>query len=278
MGLSVEGLWREPFHPQLKRVEITLARLPQAFDGFTIAQLSDFHYDTVFTVWPLRNAVEIVSRLKPDLLVLTGDFVTVSPLVDYLNNAKESAEAADPCAQELSVLRPRYGTIASLGNHDVSADPDRVTRALLAHNFTVLRNQAVPLEVGGGRIWLAGLDSVLDGKPDLKKTLKGIPPKEAVVMLVHEPDFADRVAKSPVDLQLSGHSHGGQLRLFGSWAPYLPLQARKYPWGLRRVGSMMLYTNCGVGTIRVPVRLWSPPEVTLITLRSGSTGKENVVG
>jgi len=87
-------------------------------------------------------------------------------------------------------------------------------------------------------------------------------------LLVHEPDFADDAALYPVDLQLSGHSHGGQIWLPGIGAPWLPLYARRYPRGLRRIGQLTLYTNLGLGTIRVPIRLNCPPEVTLLTLRS----------
>jgi len=112
------------------------------------------------------------------------------------------------------------------------------------------------------------VDDVLEGKPSLDLTLNGIPPGEPVILLAHEPDWADYVAKHPVDLQISGHSHGGQIRLPLIGAPYLPVLGRKYPWGLRRIGPLTLYTNCGIGTIRIPMRLNCPPEITLFTLRS----------
>src|SRR6185437_12458805 len=104
---------------------------------------------------------------------------------------------------------------------------------------------------------------------DLPSVLRPIPSGEPVVLLAHEPDWADYVARYPVDLQLSGHSHGGQIRLPLVGAPYLPELGRKYPRGLRRIGSLALYTNVGVGTIRIPMRLNCPPEVTQITLRAG---------
>src|SRR5262249_34591136 len=118
------------------------------------------------------------------------------------------------------------------------------------------------------RLWLAGVDDVIEGKPDMDRTLRGIPGNEAVILLAHEPDFADQVVQYPVDLQLSGHSHGGQVRIPLIGAPYLPELGRKYPWGLRRIGRLTLYTNVGIGTIRVPFRWNCPPEITLITLRA----------
>ena len=116
------------------------------------------------------------------------------------------------------------------------------------------------------------MDDILSGKPRLDLALRGIPADEPVVLLAHEPDWADYVANHPVDLQLSGHPHGGQIRIPFIGAPYLPPLARKYPWGLRRIGGLTLYTNSGIGTIEVPTRLNCPPEVTLITLRSAPAG------
>jgi uncharacterized protein len=271
LAIAEDGSILEPNYPKLARIEVPLARLPAAFDGFTIAQLSDFHYDEYFTVVPIRAAVEMVNRLNADLVVLTGDFVTTSVLKDYLHNAKQAANQAEPCAQILGQLRAGLGTVASMGNHDAASDPARISGVLQSHGIRVLRNQAIPLERGGGRIWLAGLDSIMEGKPDIESTLRGIPKSETVVVLMHEPDFADVATKYPVDLQLSGHSHGGQIWIPGIGAPWLPDFAQKYPRGMYRIGGLTLYTNIGLGTIRVPVRLNCPPEVTLFTLRAVKT-------
>lgn len=265
---GIDAVLLEPNQPFLKRVDIDLPRLPEAFEGFTIAQVSDFHYDDVFTIHPIRKAVDIINGLRPDLVVLTGDFVTI-PFVDYLHDETQPADAAEPCAGILAALRAPSGVVAVVGNHDVKADPQRVTGALAAHGVQVLRNQSLPLERDGARLWLAGLDSVSEGKPDLGQALRRIPGEEPVVVLVHEPDYADEVARYPVDLQLSGHSHGGQIRFPLLGAPYLPYLGRKYPWGMYQIARLVLYTNVGIGTIRVPVRFNCPPEITLFTLRAG---------
>jgi len=110
--------------------------------------------------------------------------------------------------------------------------------------------------------------TTLGGGANIHEALRGVPGSKAVVLLCHEPDFADKVARFGVGLQLSGHSHGGQVRLPLVGPLYLPPLARKYPWGLRRIGPMLLYTNCGIGTIRIPVRWNCPPEITVFTLRS----------
>jgi uncharacterized protein len=269
-GVAVAGAWgfSESNHPQVTRLEIPLARLPRAFDGFTIAQLSDFHYDDRFSTTPIRKAVEIVNGLHPELIVLTGDFVTVPVLVE--GNVRRFAEAAEPCARLLKDLRAPMGRFAVLGNHDGGSDPVRVARALRDHGMPVLINRAVPLVRGKDRIWLAGIDDVLEGRPDVALALENIPSAELTILLAHEPDFADEASLTPVDLQLSGHSHGGQVWIPGIGAPWLPLLARRYPRGLYKVGNLTLYTNLGLGTIHAPVRINCPPEITLITLRSKS--------
>jgi hypothetical protein len=161
------------------------------------------------------------------------------------------------------------GTFAILGNHDGEADPERVAGALQDHHIPVLRNRSIGLERGASRIWLTGIDDVLSGFPDLVAAIKKIPANETTILLAHEPDFADEAAMYPVDLQLSGHSHGGQIWIPGLGAPWLPPLSIKYPRGLYRVGNLTLYTNMGIGTIRAPIRINCPPEITLITLRAG---------
>jgi predicted MPP superfamily phosphohydrolase len=272
-ALAEDTVILEPNRPQLVAIDLVLARLPAAFDGFTIAQLSDFHYDQHFSEAPIKAGVAIVNQLHPDLVVLTGDFVTVPIFHKRLHNGEPAASAAEPCARLLEGLHPRHGTVSVLGNHDVACDAPRIIETLNAHRLPVLRNRSIPIEQKGFRIWLCGLDSVWEGHPDLRLALGDVPGEELVVLLVHEPDFADRAAHYPVDLQLSGHSHGGQIWLPGIGAPWLPQFARRYPRGLRRIGPLTLYTNIGLGTIRLPIRLNCPPEVTLFTLRSA---RENV--
>ena len=268
--LAEDTVIREPNHPELVKIDMPVSRLPEAFDGFTIAQLSDFHYDEVFSAVPIRRAVEIVNHLQPDLVALTGDFATIAMLA--VGNDWQGAKVAEPCAKLLSQLRSRFGSLAVLGNHDVGCDPDFITEALRSHGVSVLRNQSQSVEQGGARLWFCGLDSV-DTRPHVEHALRGVPNSEPVVLLVHEPDFADRAARYPVDLQLSGHSHGGQIWLPGIGAPWLPQHGRKYPRGRYQVGALPLYTNVGLGTIRLPIRLNCTPEITLFTLRAGKANR-----
>lgn len=256
----------EPNRPELVRKEIILSRLPAAFDNYKIALLSDFHFDPVFSVHPLRAAIPIVNGLQPDLIALTGDFVSIPPLHRQFRKA---AYAAEPCARLLRQMTATHGLWSVMGNHDAETDPDLVTEILRATGIKVLSNQSVPMELSGSRFWLSGVNDVLEGDSDLDATLTNVPKDEATILLAHEPDYADYVARHPIDLQLSGHTHGGQVRLPFLPPLYEPPLARKYIAGLFKVGSLTLYVNRGLGTIGLPIRFDCPPEITLITLRAG---------
>lgn len=265
-AIASDAAFWEPYHPRLTRIDVVIRNLSEALDGFTIAQLSDFHYDPYFGARQIRAGMDLAAKLSPDLVVLTGDFVTV-PLIRTRTSHRKAAETAGPCADLLAGLKSRLGSYAILGNHDVGTDERIVTEALQRREIPILKNRAVPVEKDGGRFWLAGVDDVMMGRPDLDQTLRTCEKGEPVVLLAHEPDFADYAAQYPIDLQLSGHSHGGQIRLPFVVPLYLPPLARKYPWGMRQVEGMTLYTNVGVGTIHVPMRWNCLPEVTLVTLK-----------
>jgi hypothetical protein len=250
------------------RKDIALRRWPDRLDGFTIALLSDFHFDPYFSVHPIQACIGIVNRLSADLIVLTGDFVSIPQLG---NDKEKAALAAEPCADLLRQMQARHGLWAVMGNHDYYTNPQVVTSALQARGIKVLANQSTPIEQGGARFWLAGLNDVVSGTADMDETLHSVPESEATILLAHEPDCADEVARYRVDLQLSGHSHGGQVRIPMVPPLFLPKMGRKYVWGLFRIGPLTLYTNPGIGTVVLPIRLNCPPEITLLTLRRSTT-------
>jgi predicted MPP superfamily phosphohydrolase len=263
LAVAGDSLLLEPNLPRIVRRDFSLPRWPERMDGFTIALLSDFHYDPYFSVHPLHSAIGMVNDLRPDMIVLTGDFVSVPMFGDE----KKGAFAAEPCARLLRQMTAPHGLWAVMGNHDEGTDREIVTRALQAENIRVLANQSEAIERDGTRFWLAGVNDVLSYTADLTQTLLPVPAGEAVILLAHEPDFADEAARFPIDLQLSGHSHGGQIRIPFLPPLYLPIMAKKYVLGTYRVGPLLLYTNAGLGTVGVPLRFDCPPEITLLTLR-----------
>jgi hypothetical protein len=167
---------------------------------------------------------------------------------------------------------------AILGNHDVAVGAREVTAALTASGIPVLTNKCLPMERSGGRLWLAGLDDPVEGQPDPEQaipvSIRNVP-NEPVIVMCHAPDYADELMAQPagkaVDLMVSGHTHGGQVRLPLVGALELPIMGRKYVEGWFRLGGMQLYVNRGIGTVGLPFRLDCPPEITLITLRSGAS-------
>jgi predicted MPP superfamily phosphohydrolase len=254
----------------VRRIDIRLRGLHGAFDGLRIAQLSDIHLDEFTEPFFLRRAIAEINRLQPDLIFLTGDFVSVGP------RGKEFAHgAAWQCANILREVACRR-LYAIPGNHDVQVGLSAVTEALTANGITMLTNANVPIERGGGRFWLAGLDDAVEGDPDPEKaippSIRNVP-NEPVVLMCHAPDFADDLLELPagkaVDLMVSGHTHGGQVRLPLVGALSLPELGQKYIEGWFRLGAMQLYVNRGIGTVGLPFRLNCPPEITLMTLRRG---------
>ena len=238
---------------------IRLARLPEAFRGMRVVQISDFHYAEYSEAYFLREMVNRVNRLRPDMVVLTGDFVS-----DGLLPVSYARRHAVGCAEILSrITCPlRY---AILGNHDVGVGQPYVVGPLREHGIPVLLNQAVPLERGGQRLWLAGLNSADQGKSRPEQAIpqaKG----EPTIVLAHEPDILPQIARYKVDLMLSGHTHGGQIRLPFLPPLRLPPLGKKYVEGLFRQGETQLYVNRGIGAVGLPFRLNCPPEITVLTL------------
>ncbi len=246
------ALLLEPFWPVLERVQITLKGLPSHLNGLRIAFLSDFHHGPQVDTDTIARAVAMAGEAKPDLILLGGDYVT------------GSAEYAGSCARELARLQAPLGVYGCLGNHDYWTDANAVARALRRAGVRALRNEGVEVSRG---LWVAGMDDAWEGRPSMDSALQGMPPDAVVVALVHEPDYADRVAADGrVALTLAGHTHGGQVRLPLLGPPILPYLGQRYPAGLYRLGNMALYVTRGVGLIAPPVRFNCRPEVTLLTL------------
>jgi hypothetical protein len=247
----------------IERRTFRLDRLPEQFRGLRIVQISDFHYAEYTEPFFLREIVREVNRLKGDIVVLNGDYVTIG-----LFSQEHTKAFAYRCAEVLSQIECplRY---AVLGNHDSGFVQPSVIDALKIHGLTLLNNQSTPLERDGQRLWIAGTGNASHKQMDLDKAL---PPAsrtdgEPVILLVHEPDVLPQVARRNVDLMLSGHTHGGQVRIPFVPPTHLPPLGKHYLEGLFRLGSTQLYVNRGIGTVGLPIRFNCPPEITEITLQ-----------
>jgi predicted MPP superfamily phosphohydrolase len=240
-----------------ERVTVPVAGLPDGWRGARIVQLSDLHAGRHVTPERLKRIARRAARLKPDILVVTGDIVHNSPAF-----ARQAAEA-------IGSIPTAHGIYACLGNHDFWAGPDAVERELERAGVQVLRNRGLLLQRGGHGLWLCGVDDPWNGCFDLPAALRGRPLDAATVLLSHQPNTWRRAQELGVPLQLSGHTHGGQLAML--WLHRSLSLARlitPFVAGLYRAGSSYLYVNRGAGSVMPMVRIGARPEVTELTLVS----------
>jgi uncharacterized protein len=243
----------EPFMLTIERQPIYLRRLPPALHGFRIVQLSDLHYGPLTSEAQIRRAVETANELNPDIIALTGD---------YISNERRYAAR---CAEMVGGLRARCGVFAVLGNHDHWTDAALITDLFRAEGIRVLINEGLRFETHGAAFWLAGVDDTMVGQEDLPLALAGSRRNEMKLLLAHNPVILRRAALSGVDLVLSGHTHGGQVTLRSERSPS-GRPRRRLLKGLGRRGNTQIYVTRGLGTVILPIRYGCPPEVSLLEL------------
>jgi predicted MPP superfamily phosphohydrolase len=247
----------EPGWLDIVQMKLKLPRLDPAFDGYKLAQFSDIHMGTGMTPERLKQIVSVLNEQMPDLIALTGDFVTGGPIDQFIPSLVEA----------LKNLKAKDGTVSILGNHDHWTDPDAIHRVIHDSGMIDLTNTVYTLKRGASQLHIGGVDDYWERKAQLDDVLAILPADGAAILLAHEPDFADvSAATGRFDLQLSGHSHGGQVIMPFVGPLALPHLGRKYPLGQYQVGTMIQYTNRGVGTIAPPIRFNCRPEITVFTL------------
>jgi hypothetical protein len=261
-GLLYERTEIETTHQRLK-----LSRLPRSFDGFRIAQLSDIHIGPYMPAEDIRKYVAMVNQLKPDLVVLTGDFVTWE------------ASPQGAVVEALSGLKAPFGVFGCLGNHERWAGVERsITQLFAQRGARILRHENVAIESAGERLNLLGVDYQTRsrfGPPRndvVSRYLEGVEalllPDTVNILLSHNPNTFDRAAELGIDLSLAGHTHGGQVALEYISRDLCPARLiTPYVRGWFRKTGSHLYVNRGIGTIFSPVRFGSPPEITLYELK-----------
>lgn len=260
-GLTIERLNIETTHKKIR-----LARLPKAFDGFRIAQLSDLHIGPFMSANEIGRVVGMTNALKPDLILLTGDYVTWDPTTQ------------DDVVNVLAGLQAPYGVAGCLGNHELwTGCENSIARLFAARNIRVLRTERMAIASGGEALNLIGVDyqSIRPGGPRpegivrryLPDVDKLILPGTANILLSHNPNTFDRAAELGIDLSLAGHTHGGQVTLEFINKHLSPSRLiTDYVRGWFEKSGSQLYVNRGIGTIGVPIRFDAPPEITVFEL------------
>jgi len=262
-GCLIEGFWLEPRRLGVRREEIVCPGLPGSLDGLRVGVMADFHFRPGRDEALVAGAVERANREELDLVLLPGDFIRSDPRV------------LAPLVELLGGLRARHGVFAAMGNHDGWHAGHGVTRRAFERagiGFPINRHARVG--VRGEALAVAATDHVWLGRPDPAAALRGIPSRMPVLAMVHEPDFFDTMARvRRIDLQLSGHTHGGQCRV--PFVPATPVKVRfgeKYVRGAFESGDSRLFVTQGVGTSGLRVRFACPPELAVLTLRADRHG------
>jgi predicted MPP superfamily phosphohydrolase len=254
----------------IDRFAVPVDGLSSALSGFTVVQLTDIHVGPFMTAEELAMFVEAANRLEPDLIALTGDFIAGSPM-----------EVA-PCVETLAGLKARYGVFACIGNHEINAKADDIlSHGLEGNGVCVLRNHSVALGVGNTRLSILGIDDLRSGRPNFKRAVAATHTEggEAKILLSHRPEIFPQAARAGIDLVLSGHYHGGQIKLGRhpeslSVARFLTPYAEGF-FQLPRAASPQvadkrrstLFVGRGVGISGLPVRINCTPQIAHLTLK-----------
>ena len=259
-GASAVALRSALAEPEVHEVPVRLERLPRALSGLTIAQISDLHVGPTIGERTVRRVVEATNRLRPDLVAITGD------LVDG------SVPALAAAVAPLAGLRARYGVLFVTGNHEYYSGATAWLAHLRALGIRVLRNERVEIGDGGTSIDVAGIDDWRSGGlapghgPDLPRALAGRDPDRSLVLLAHQPKGVEEAVQAGVELQLSGHTHGGQIFPFNLVTGLAYRYLAGLYSGVGPAGAGQVFVSRGTGYWGPPMRLGFPPEITRIVL------------
>jgi len=250
-AVAVEPRWVRVTYP-----DVAIRGLPADWDGVRIAHLTDLHVGPVIDVEYIVGVVELANAASPDVVVVTGDFVS------------EGGATMPGLVDALRALRGPMGRFAVLGNHDYWSGAPPVRSLLADAGIEELTNKRRMLQRRGHGLCVAGVDDLWEGEPDLAAALAGVPEAAPRILLCHNPDYAEDMPHTPrVDLMLCGHTHGGQVKIPFGPRPRLPIRHRRYAAGLVDGPCCQVYTSCGLGMVGIPIRFNCRPELAIVTLR-----------
>ncbi len=242
---------------RIKYITVSDDQIPKGFDGKKIVFISDIHYGLYFSLDRLRDLVEKVNELEPDIILIGGDYTT------------EREANIEPCIEILQKLSASLGIYSVLGNHDSWGDPFKTTKALENIDIKILTNKAVWIDSGNSRIRVGGVGDLWTDTQDINPTLANTTDEDYVILLTHNPMYIEKIQTNKIDLILSGHTHGGQILPVRLIAPYLPSKLKqRYLSGIYEVKDTKMIVTNGIGTVFIPARLFAPPEIVVINLEA----------
>jgi predicted MPP superfamily phosphohydrolase len=261
-GLAVWAAWIEPRRLVVREQDLALPHWPERLSGVRAGVLSDLHAGVPHMgLQAIRRAIDELNAREPDVHLLLGDYLDASQFL-------RRDLAPERVAEELGRLRAPLGTVAVVGNHDWRSSGDRMWRALQDVGITVLEDRAVELHAPGGSFWVAGLGDLRHRRPDIGAALRDVPRDAPVLVLSHDPDMFPGVP-TRVSLTLAGHTHGGQVAIPLLRRPLMPsYYGERYARGHVVEHGRHLLVTSGLGTSGLPIRLFAPPEVHVLTLRN----------
>jgi len=245
----------EPYLVENKETCIINDKIPEEFRNFKILFVSDIHHGIVYSKKRVKKLVKRLNDENPDIIFLGGDYVDEERYITSLFN-------------ELQNLKAKHGVYGVLGNHDHGANPAKIIASMTDANITCLNNKGIWLNIGNSQIRIGGVGDFWRDKPDISPTINGVN-DEFVILISHNPDYAEDIKTDKIDLVLSGHTHGGQATLFGLWAPFIPsIYGQKYKTGLVKAPRTEVLISNGVGNVAwcIPIRFFARPQINIIYL------------
>ncbi|MBO8178718.1 metallophosphoesterase [Aeribacillus pallidus] len=257
------GKYIEPFRLQINHIEIAHPLIPKGFNGCRLVQFSDTHLGFHYDLPQFKKHIQTINSLQPDVILFTGD------LMDRPNQYPFTEQVV----HSLQQLEATFGKFAIYGNHDHGGYGTEIYRQMMNQSgFVLLKNESYNLQIlDGSSIEIIGIDDAMLGSPNITQAIHSLPQDRFKILLSHAPDVADQIVNFPIHLQISGHSHGGQVQIPYFGPLVTPPLAEKYLEGKYTIDgehSLILYVNRGLGTTRLPFRLFSVPEITVFTLKS----------
>lgn len=242
---------------KLNRIKICDTEIPASFNGKTIVFITDIHHGPFLSIERVRKLVKQINELEPDIILMGGDYV------------HRDSKYIQPVFDELRDLKSKHGIYAVLGNHDHWENAESTRKMVVRNGIHICDNKSYWVGIGNDSIKIGGVGDLWEDVQIIDSTTHDLKKSDFCILLSHNPDYLENLDTNLIDLTLSGHTHGGQMTFFGTWAPILPSKyGQKYRYGLKTLGEMKSYISSGVGTITPPLRFFCRPEIVQITLRN----------
>jgi len=243
----------EKYLIQVKTYKLNIKK--DDFNGFKIIFLTDFHYSEIVSLRFIRKIIKRVNNMNPDLILLGGDYISTREA--HIN----------PVFKELKELKAKYGVYGVIGNHDFAVSKHLILEAMKNAGIVSLDNKSYWIKKGNDRIKIGGVSDYLLDKPDITPTINEVTCDDFIILVSHNPDYVESIKDQKINLMLSGHTHGGQVTIFGLYAPYIPSKYKqKYRTGHKLVNKINLIISNGIGVIGLPIRFFARPQIVVVDL------------